>query len=253
MRAVCDRKDGRVEHAIPGLAFEIAIMDLPDQPAPLQRSIDLPTTIKEMPLAPNKGREAPDQRDAKLEARLRLLLEGIVIQDESALADFYDATVGKAYGLALRITRQPEAAEEVVEDMYFQVWRDAARFDPARGKVLTWLLTICRSRALDYLRRKDEAELHPDPDEFQSELAVDGSDPLDVLQATERAGAIHKALANLGPLPRQLISLAFFRGLSHQEIADHCKMPLGTVKTTMRRAFEQMRASLAGTEWEPRQ
>jgi RNA polymerase sigma-70 factor (ECF subfamily) len=228
-------------------------MDLPDNPAPLQLSIDRPTKNKEISLAPNTASEDPAQREARLEARLRLLLEGMVIQDESALADFYDATVGKAYGLALRITRQPEAAEEVVEDVYFQVWRDAARFDPARGKVLTWLLTICRSRALDYLRRKDEAELHPDPDEFQSEVAVEGSDPLDILQATECAGAIHKALASLGPLPRQLITLAFFRGLSHQEIADHCKMPLGTVKTTLRRAFEQMRTCLAGSEWEPRQ
>lgn len=242
-----------VEHAVPGLAFEIAIMDLPDHPAPLQLSIERPTKNKGIPLAPNTAREDPAQREARLEARLRLLLEGMVIQDESALADFYDATVGKAYGLALRITRQPEAAEEVVEDVYFQVWRDAARFDPARGKVLTWLLTICRSRALDYLRRKDEAELHPDPEELQSEVAVDGSDPLDILQATECAGAIHKALTSLGPLPRQLITLAFFRGLSHQEIADHCKMPLGTVKTTLRRAFEQMRICLAGSEWEPRQ
>lgn len=204
-------------------------------------------------MAPNAASNDPVQRDARLEARLRLLLEGIVIQDEAALADFYDATVGKAYGLALRITRQPEAAEEVVEDVYFQVWRDAARFDPARGKVLTWLLTICRSRALDYLRRKDEAELHPEPETLQTEIEDDGSDPVDILQATECAGAVHKALASLGPLPRQLITLAFFRGLSHQEIADHCKMPLGTVKTTLRRAFEQMRACLAGSEWEPRQ
>lgn len=179
-----------------------------------------------------------------LEQRLRTLLRDVARQQEAALAALYDATIGKAYGLALRITRQPEAAEEVVEDVYLQVWRDAGRFDPNRGKVLTWLLTICRSRALDYLRRKDEAELHPNPEELQSDVQAEGPDPLAILEATEASSAVHAALAKLQPQSRQLVALAFFRGLTHQEIADSCRMPLGTVKTTLSRAFKQMRAFL---------
>lgn len=232
------------------MASGVAILGLRDEGAQMLRPQALPTKGGGAVNADIRT-DAAVACDAVLEAKLHGLLQGMVRRDEVALADFYDATVGKAYGLALRITRQPEAAEEVVEDVYLQAWRDAARFDPGRGRVLTWLLTICRSRALDYLRRKDCAELHPDPQELQTGAAAEdkGADPLDLLQATESSAAVHQALAQLAPLPRQLIALAFFRGLTHQEIADFCRMPLGTVKTTLQRAFKQMRAFLAGSDW----
>lgn len=190
-------------------------------------------------------------QDEGRELRLCALLRDVARGEESALAALYDATIGKAYGLALRITRKPEAAEEVVEEVFLQVWRDAGRFDPDRGKVLTWLLTICRSRALDYLRRMDEAELHPNPEELQTDVHAEGADPLAILEATERSSAVHAALARLQPGARQLVALAFFRGLTHQEIADFCRMPLGTVKTTLSRAFKQMRTYLASGAKEP--
>lgn len=199
-------------------------------------------------MAANSATSVAAAGEDALEDRLRPLLCDVAQQREAALGALYDATIGKAYGLALRITRQPEAAEEVVEDVYLQVWRDAGRFDPARGKVLTWLLTICRSRALDYLRRKDEAELHPNPEELQAEVQAEGADPLAILEATEASSAVHAALEKLQPQSRQLVALAFFRGLTHQEIADFCHMPLGTVKTTLSRAFKQMRSFLEDGE-----
>lgn len=178
------------------------------------------------------------------DAHCCVLLAAIAKQDESALAALYDATLSRVYGLALRITRKPEAAEEVVADVYLQVWRKAAAYDAARGRALTWLLTICYSRALDQLRRKDEAEAHAEPETLRTDLTDGDNDPLDLLQAVENQHAIHAALESLSPIQRQLIALAFFKGLSHQEAAAQSGLPLGTVKTHIRRALEQLRQAL---------
>ena len=170
-------------------------------------------------------------------------LVAIARRDEAALAAFYDATINRVYGLALRITRQPESAAEVASDVYFQVWRDATRYDAKRGNVAAWLMTICRSRALDLLRRADEAEAHPEPESLRPE-AMEQDTGQDLLAATQQHAALHSALARLEPLQRQLIALAFFRGLSHQEIAAHARLPLGSVKTHIRKALAVLRESL---------
>ena len=188
--------------------------------------------------------------DVALEANLREWIAAVTRGDEAAFTQLYNATVNRAWSVAMRIVRQNEAAEEVVEDCYWQVWREAERFDASRGRVLTWVLTICRSRALDYLRRKDIAEPVADIETLRSAELADDEDPLDILGATERASAVHRALEQLRPKERQLISLAFFRGLTHQEIADACRMPIGTVKTTMHKAFKQLQAILGGQGWE---
>lgn len=161
--------------------------------------------------------------------------------DEQALGAFYDATVSRVFGLALRIVRQRDAAEEVAEDVYMQVWQQAGRFDSSRGKPLTWLLTICRSRALDYLRREDEAISHPEPETLTAQPYDEHSDPQDLLLAIERNSRLHGILNQLSPVQRQLLALAFFRGLTHQEIADHTHLPLGTVKSHVRKALDTMR------------
>lgn len=171
-------------------------------------------------------------------------LSDLAHQNTAALAAFYDATISRVYSVALRITRKPEAAEEVVADVYLQVWRTASTYDPARGRVLPWLLTICRSRALDALRRKDEAETHPEPETLRPDLQVGDNDPLDILQSMQRQAAITRALAELNPIQRQLIAMAFFNGLSHQEAAAHSGLPLGTVKTHIRKALEHLRQTL---------
>jgi RNA polymerase sigma-70 factor (ECF subfamily) len=171
------------------------------------------------------------------------LVTRIMHKDEAALSALYKASIGRVWGLALRITRQHPMAEEVAEDVYMQVWRQAARFDARRGNVLTWLLTICRSRALDHLRRRDEAELHPEPETLAGET-IAAADPQDLLLAVERNSRVHAALEALDAVQRQLLALAFFKGLSHQEVSAHTGMPLGTVKTHLRKALEAMRTRL---------
>ena len=182
---------------------------------------------------------APTEHDA-----VDALVARIAQRDQAALAQLYDATAGRAYALARRITREVRGAEEVVSDVYLQVWQQASRYDAARGRALTWLLTICRSRALDHLRRRDAAELHPAPDTLRPDLYRGDNDPLDLAAALERDSYVRAALATLGETERRLLGLAFFRGLSHQEIADHTGMPLGSVKTVLRRALQALRERL---------
>ena len=187
----------------------------------------------------------------KLDAELRAVIARMARQDERALERLYDLTFGKVYAVALRILRNEETAEEVVEDTYWQAWREATRYDPARGRPLTWLLTICRSRALDALRRREPAELTGDVESLQSDVAAEKTDPYDLLLALQRSSAIHAAIETLKPQVRQLVALAFFRGLTRQEIADACNMPLGTVKVTLFRACQQLKDCLSGQGLEP--
>jgi RNA polymerase sigma-70 factor (ECF subfamily) len=164
--------------------------------------------------------------------------------DEAALGALYDATLGKVYGFALRITGKPEAAEEVVGDVYLQAYRDAARFDSSRGPVIAWLMMLTRSRALDHLRRRDVAESHPEPDTLYPERHIGENDPLHELLEVESHAQIQAALQALAPMQRQMLALAFYRDLSHQEIVDHTGLPLGTVKSHIRRALEKLKPLL---------
>jgi RNA polymerase sigma-70 factor (ECF subfamily) len=183
------------------------------------------------------------------ESNLRACLAAIQARNENALAQLYDATVGRVYGLALRITRLRETAEEVAEDVYMQVWRDASRFDPQRGVgVLGWLLVICRSRALDALRRADGADSHPEPHTLAPELAANDT-PEALLQAAQQNSALRAALEQLNALQRQMLALAFFRGLTHEEIAGQLALPLGTVKSHIRRALMALKEHLEAPDF----
>lgn len=177
-------------------------------------------------------------------AQHRLWVIAMADGDELALGQLYDATLGKVYGLALRVTGKPESAEEVVSDVYLQAFREAARFDAERGVVLAWLMMITRSRALDHLRRRDMAESHPEPHSLHPERHVGENDPLDGLLELESNSRLRTALEKLAPLQRQMLALSFFRDLSHQEIAGQTGMPLGTVKSHIRRALEKLKPFL---------
>lgn len=191
-------------------------------------------------IAPPLPEAAPEADDLRLREWIAKISRG----DELALGQLYDATIGRVYGLALRITRDAQLAEEAAGDVYWQVWRQALRFDAARGNAIGWLLTITRSRALDGLRRGDEAQPHPEPESLiAGEISSDG-DPQDLLEAVQRDHQLHAALATLDALPRQLLALAFFRGLTHEEIAAQSALPLGTVKSHIRRALTALKSAL---------
>ena len=191
--------------------------------------------------APPQARAAPASVDA---GPLVDLLHGIAGGEQRALARLHELTIGRVYGLALRIVRKPEAAEEIAGDVYLQVWKSASSFTEERGHPLAWLMVITRSRALDHLRRADDAESHPAPESL-ADYALDENDPHNLLAATQSNAALRAALADLSPTQRQLLALAFFQGMSHSDIAGHMRMPLGTVKTHVRRALAALHAALA--------
>ena len=185
---------------------------------------------------------------------LAALVARVVVQDEAALTALYRSLSGPVYAIALRLTRRVALAEEVLQDTFWQVWRQAPRFDPARGNASTWVMTMARSRALDALRQgKRDPLLAPgcvDVESVESDLGQ-GDDPLDLLLDVRRDLRLHSALAALTPLKRQLIALAFYRGLTQDEIAGQLGMPLGTVKSLFRRSLASLRSSLCALQGDP--
>jgi RNA polymerase sigma-70 factor (ECF subfamily) len=171
--------------------------------------------------------------------------------DESALGALYDRWVTPVHSLVLRLLADGDEAEDVVEEAFWQAWRQAARYEESRGAVSTWLITIARSRALDRLRarrrRQEEAwsQLGFGDMEGDTLPAPAADSPLAGAEQAERRALVAKALMALPPEQRETIELAYFGGLSQSEIAERTGQPLGTVKTRVRLAMEKLRESLS--------
>lgn len=181
-------------------------------------------------------------RDEQLAALLCAAAGG----DSRAFEDFYNATAWHAMAVVRRVAGDANA-EDALSDCYFQAWRNARQFDPARGSALAWLLTMARSRALDRLRQ--ETLRHGgltgapafDPDNSE---AGPGPGPDQLLESVEAHSRLHAALARLSANERWVLGLAFFRDHSQSEIAALTGMPLGTVKSLVNRAQHKLREAL---------
>jgi RNA polymerase sigma-70 factor (ECF subfamily) len=175
----------------------------------------------------------------------QVAVERMTRGDQSGLAELYDRHGRLVYSLALRVLRDQGDAEDVVQEVFSQMWRQASRFDVTRGNLAAWMVTLTRTRAIDALRRR-KARPSLTADAEPPERA-DESPALDVQVMWEsRAQQIRRALEALPLLQRVAIELAFFDGLTHSEIADHLEVPLGTVKTRVRQGLLRLRESLAG-------
>lgn len=172
-------------------------------------------------------------------------IERIAARDQSALAEFYDDTSRLAFGLILRILNDRSTAEEVLLDVYSQIWRKAADYAPERGSPLAWLMTISRTRALDRLRSSRVELSRREPLEAVGEKASSSISPETASLEAEQQRVVRSALAKLSEDQRKAIELAFFGGLSHSEIADHLGQPLGTVKTRIRLGMMKLKDELA--------
>jgi RNA polymerase sigma-70 factor (ECF subfamily) len=176
----------------------------------------------------------------------RSALERMARGDHVALAELYDRHGRAVYSLALRIVRDQRDAEEVVQDVFAQAWRQSSRYAAARGSVIGWLMTLARSRAIDRARSR---RARPDAT-GDSEAIVDLSDQSasadEQLASTEQAGQVRAALERLPLLQRLAIELAFYEGLTHTEIADRLEQPLGTVKARIRQGLLRLRDQLSG-------
>jgi RNA polymerase sigma-70 factor (ECF subfamily) len=205
---------------------------------------EFPSEADDAPARSETAARAGETAAAR-QAELAPLVERMARGDEAALSAFYDATVSRVCGLALRICRSPAAAEEVTTDTIYTAWTESARYEPSRGKVMTWLLMMARSRAIDALRDRDQAVLHEAPETLVDESAPPATPGVDeLLELAQSNSAIGELIATLTPMQRQLVALAFYQGLSHGEIAAQTGIPLGTVKSHIRRALGVLRGAL---------
>lgn len=170
------------------------------------------------------------------------LLRLVAAGDRAAFRRLYDRVGGRLYGVALRITREAPLAADAVHDAFLQVWRNAGRFEAGRGTPEAWLLSLVRYRALDIARRRGRET----PSDDLPEPADEAPDALARLASSEGAAALRACLAQLEAERRRLLLLAFVDGLSHSEVAARMRMPLGTVKSWIRRSLQTLRLCLEG-------
>lgn len=161
--------------------------------------------------------------------------------DRAAFRLLYDRWGSRLHGIALRITRQPSLAADATHDAFVQVWQQAHRFDPERGTAEAFLISLVRYRALDIVRRHGRETPGYEPEEVEDE----SPDALSRMVSSSEGAALHRCLRQLEPERRRLVAMAFFDGLSHSELAEKLRLPLGTVKSTIRRSLLSLRECLA--------
>ena len=179
------------------------------------------------------GTQAPDyQNDAALIARIRA-------GDQSAMADMYDRYSGIVYGVALRVLANATAAEDVVQEVFLQLWRNPQAFDADRGRLAPWLAVIARNRAIDHLRKRPQED---DIDELPISSGVDLEGDAAQRLAVEK---IRGVLTQLPRDQRKALEMAYFEGMTHTEIASKTGEPLGTIKTRIRTGLLALRRAFA--------
>ena len=181
-----------------------------------------------------------------LAMRLAELLAQCALKNQRAFADLYGLTSAKLYGVAIRILRRQDWAEDVLQECYVNIWNHAGNYAIQKSAPLTWMTSIVRNRCLDWLRRPQAETTGPEYDVAVEAWQDDSPGPMDQLMAAGDAQALARCLRQLEGKQRQSIMLAFFHGMSHSELAGHLKQPLGTVKTWVRRGLERLKGCLSG-------
>jgi len=174
------------------------------------------------------------------------LIAAIAAGDRDAFSRFYDLTAPMAFGLIRRVLRDPEAAAEVLQEVFWQIWQDAPRYDPKRGSPEAWLVMRAKTRAIDRLRsirRRDRTFVAPVDESVAQRREEPAENPAVV---AEDRSLVRNALAQLPEAQRRVIELAFFEGLTQSEIATRLGEPLGTVKTRARLGLDRLRGVLGG-------
>ncbi len=186
----------------------------------------------------------------RTDEHLITLMNRIAVRDADAalaLKELYESCSSRLYGLAVKVTGNREWAEDVLQEAFLNIWRIAGDYRAAISPPMAWMGVIVRSRGLDFLRRRtsSHADQHYELDEYiQETVAGDAANPMDSAEAGEQAVALRHCLQKLESRQREVVSLAYLRDLSHSELAEQLKLPLGTVKTWIRRGLEQLRTCM---------
>ena len=175
------------------------------------------------------------------------LVSRLLQKDVSAFEELYDRHSRLVYGLVLRILQQAATSEEVVQDIFLQLWRNASQYDTSRGPFLPWLLTLARNRALDQLRLKSERQRRREDQTEELPPVVSAPNFERDIDEKRRAQRVRELMASLQPQQKRAIELAYFEGLSHSEIAEKLQEPLGTVKSWIRNGLLKLKEGLQAT------
>jgi RNA polymerase sigma-70 factor, ECF subfamily len=166
--------------------------------------------------------------------------------DRDAFASLYDATSARAFGLAVRVVRDPAQAEEVTQDAFLDVWRSASRYDQGRGSVIGWLLTIVHRKAVDRVRAA-EAASRRDSNYHHDNRSVDHDATAEAAESSMEARRVRSVLDQLTAVQREALELAYFGGYTHTEVATMLDLPVGTAKTRIRDGLIRMRDAMGVT------
>jgi len=175
------------------------------------------------------------------------LVHRLLQRDVRAFEEIYDRHSRAVYGLVLRILQQAGTAEEVVQDVFLQLWRNAARYDEQRGPFVPWLLTLARNRALDTLRLKSERQRRREDQTEELPPITTAPEYEKALDEKRRCERVRALMSSLTPQQKRAIELAYFEGLSHTEIAAALREPLGTVKSWIRNGLLRLKEGLQAT------
>ncbi|WP_296950547.1 sigma-70 family RNA polymerase sigma factor [uncultured Massilia sp.] len=180
-------------------------------------------------------------------AQLRAWLHGAAQQDAAAFRKLYDATSARLYGFALRVLGRRELAEEALQDGYIAIWNGAAGYQAHLAAPMTWMTTIVRNKALDLLQRSGR-QAGIDAEQFDGKVAEALHDPratpIETLALSRDASALAYCMSVLEGVHRQVLGLAFFHDLSHSDVAQQMALPIGTVKTWIRRSLDKLKTCL---------
>jgi RNA polymerase sigma-70 factor (ECF subfamily) len=163
--------------------------------------------------------------------------------DEGAFARLYDATAPRAYGLAVRVVRDPSQAEEVAQEAFLEIWRTASRFDEGKGSAVSWILTLVHRKAVDRVRSA-EAGSRRDTAYHQVSDDVAHDSTAEAAHASMEARRVRQALDSLTEVQREALELAFFKGYTHTEVATMLDLPVGTAKTRIRDGLIRLRDTM---------
>lgn len=184
-------------------------------------------------------------------AHLHLCLIAVAKQDAKAFKDLYQSCSPKLFSFILRILQNRELAEEVLQESFVNIWNNAASYQSSLASPMTWMTTIVRNRAFDLLRKLNNGQhlnVSYDTDQFEAEVwqAMESpvATPAQALELSQDAASLARCMTKLEGLHRQAMSLAYFHDLSHSEVAEQMQLPMGTVKTWIRRGLEKLRLCL---------
>jgi RNA polymerase sigma-70 factor (ECF subfamily) len=182
--------------------------------------------------------------EAPTPEQLSDLLARCALRDQRAFATLYQFSSAKLFAVAVRITRRKDWAEEVLQEAFVNIWNHAAGYSSAKSAPMTWMSAIVRNRALDWLRRPREVEIDEEHEELMASLADESPGPEELLRRSLEAGELAECMKALTEEQRRSITLAFFYGLSHGELAQQMRKPLGSVKTWIRRGLDRLKGCL---------